>query len=394
MKRRLAALVLCILLVFQLAAPSVRAVDRVYFTAVGSYVLPLSDNTMPFWSGGYVYVASSIFTGTGRESLNVSQVLDSGLEWVVLYSGSGGRSLTFNLSANCALDNDGTAYYPGAILRNGTVFVPARTVSQYFNLSYSVIEVEQGSMVWLRQAGYNVSDKLYANAAQYQLDTVYTDYIRAKEEAGKGGSATAPTTPAAPAKPDVPEKPEEDPAEELNGKKIALCFTAENAIGMADVLKSGGAGGAFFFTPEEMEAQGEILRRIAAAGHSIGILVEALDPDRGVAEQLEAGNAALFRATCGKTRLACVKNGGTQSLQLARGMGFRCLQPQVDRSGHALRSEAGVQQLLQRVASRGGDTAVWLGEDVSLLGLRGFLSSVSDAGGACVAYSEIGIEAG
>ena len=67
MKRRAAALLLCFLLAFWLSLPPVHAADRVYFTAVGSYVLPLSDNTMPFWSGGYVYIASSIFTGAARE---------------------------------------------------------------------------------------------------------------------------------------------------------------------------------------------------------------------------------------------------------------------------------------------------------------------------------------
>ncbi len=73
MKRRAAALLFCLLLVFQLSLPPARAAERVYFTAVGSYVLPLSDNTMPFWSGGYVYIPSSIFTGAAREALGISQ---------------------------------------------------------------------------------------------------------------------------------------------------------------------------------------------------------------------------------------------------------------------------------------------------------------------------------
>ena len=179
MKRRAAALLLGLLLVLQLALPPVRAEERVYFTAVGGYVLPLSDNTMPFWSGGYVYIASSIFTGSAREALGISQVFNSDQGRLVLYSG--GRSLTYTLSANCALDNDGGAYYPGAIQRNGTVFVPANTVSRYFDLVYSVIEVEHGSMVWLRQQDYKVSDKLYADAARYSMNSIYADYIRAKE---------------------------------------------------------------------------------------------------------------------------------------------------------------------------------------------------------------------
>ena len=379
--RRLTALLFCVLLLLQMSLPPVRAAERVYFTAVGSYVLPLSDNTMPFWSGGYVYVPSSIFTGTGRESLNVSQVLDSSLEWVVLYSGTGGRSLTFNLSSNCALDNNGTAYYPGAILRNGVMFVPANTVSRYFDLVYSVIEVERGSMVWLRPPSYNASDKLYANAAQYQLNTVYADYIRAKE-------TVPPPKENTPAAPSRPSSGEADPAAELDGKRIALCLTAEDAATMADVLTVYDAGAAFFFTPEEMAEQGETLRRITAAGQNIGILADAADPERTVAEQLEAGNAALFQATCGKTRLARIENGGGQALQTAGELGFRCLQPDVVRSGQPLWTASGVSVLLQRLASHPGDAAVWLGDGVSPAGLRAFLSAVQEAGGACAAYYE------
>lgn len=382
MRRRAAALILCVLLVFQLSLSPARAADRVYFTAVGSYVLPLSDNTMPFWSGGYIYIASSIFTGTAREHLGVSQVFNSGQGRLVLYSG--GRSLTFDLSDNRAVDSDGGAHYPGAIQRNGTVFVPANTVSQYFELVYSMIEAKQGSMVWLRQPGYNLSDKLYADAAQYQLDTVYADYIRAKESTPPVGSAA----PSAPVRPSVPSVGE-DPAAELSGKRIALCLRGgDAAVSLADALASYDAGAALFFTPEEMERQGEALRRMTAAGLGIGILVNSGDPERTVEEQLEAGNAALFRATCGKTRLAYIQNGGSQALQAAGDAGFRCLQPAVDRSGYALRNAAGAQALVQRLAGRRGDAAVWLGNDVSSVGLRAFLAAAREAGGECVTYTE------
>nr|WP_326209833.1 hypothetical protein [uncultured Oscillibacter sp.] len=383
MKRR-AALILGLLLVFQLALPPARAAERVYFTAVGSYVLPLSDNTMPFWSGGYVYIASSIFTGTGRESLGISQVLNSDQGRLVLYSG--GRSLTYTLSANCALDNDGAAYYPGAIQRNGTVFVPANTVSRYFDLVYSVIEVEHGSMVWLRQPSYGASDKLYADAARYTMRSIYADYIRAKESARPEGGS-----PGENANPSVPSGSQE-PAAGLEGKRIALCLQAgSDASLMADALESYGAGAAFFFTPEEMERQGGTLRRLTAQGQGIGILADADHPDRTVAEQLEAGNAALFRATCGKTRLAYVRGGGAQALQAAGEAGFRCLQPELDRSGYDLRSASGAQELVRRLAAWRGDAAVWLGDGASPAGLRSFLSAAREAGGVCAAYREAGL---
>lgn len=386
MKRRVAALIFCVLLAFQLSLPPARAADRVYFTAAGSYIMPLSDNTMPFWSGGYVYIASSIFTGTGRESLNVSQVLDSNMEWVVLYSGSSGRSLTFNLADNRALDNAGMVYYPGAILRNGTIFVPARTVSQYFNLSYSVIEVEQGSLVWLRPQWYNTSDKIYADAARYSLNTVYADYIRAKESAQPGGGSSGTSS-----RPNSSSGEPDPSAGSLEGKRIALCLEGGNAAAMADVLSNFDAGAAFFFTPEEMEGQGDVLRRLTAAGLGVGILADANHPERTVAEQLEAGNAALFRATCGKTRLAYVQNGGPQSLQAAQELGFRCLRPEVDRSGQSLRNLSDAQALVQRLAARRGDAAVWLGDGAGPAGLRSFLSAVREAGGECPAYTELGL---
>ncbi len=386
MKRRAAALLVCLLLAFQLSLPPARAEDKVFFTAAGSYILPLSDGTMPFWSGGYLYIASSIFTGAAREALGVSRVLDSGQEWVVLYSGNGGRSLTFNLSDSYALDNSDNPYYPGAIRRNGTVFVPASTVSRYFDLSYSVIQVDRGSMVWLRQAGYGLSDKLFADAAQYSMNSVYSDYLRAKGAApGEGGSPEGTVRPALPAG-------EQEPSAGLEGKRVALCLRGgSDASSMADVLAAQGAGAAFFFTPEEMERQGGTLRRLAAQGQSVGVLADAGDSERSVAEQLEAGNAALCRASCGKTRLAYIQGGGPQDLQSAAEAGFRCLRPDMDRSGNPLRSASGAQELVRRLAARGGNAAVWLGDAANPAGLRAFLAAAGEAGGICAAYRETGL---
>lgn len=380
MKRRAAAFILCLLLAFQLSLPPVRAAERVYFTAAGSYILPLSDNTMPFWSGGYVYIPSSIFTGAGREALGVSQVYNSEQGRLVLY---GGRSLIYDLNTNSVQDENGTAYYPGAIRRGGTVFVPASTVSRYFDLLYSVIEVDQGSLVWLRQPNYGVSDKMYADAAQYTVNSIYADYVRAKEEAGPEGG-----TPGGAGRPNEPSGPQEG----LEGKRIALCLQAgSDAAQMADALESYHAGAALFFTPEEMERQGGTLRRLIAQGQSVGILVDAADPDRTVEEQLEAGNAALLRATCGKTRLVYLLNGGPQAVQEAERAGCRCLRPDLDRSKYALRGASGAQELIQRLAARRGNAAVWLGDGVSPTGLRAFLAAAREAGGTCAAYTEVGL---
>ena len=84
MRRKLAALLLCLLLVFQLSpVPSGGGGDGVFHRSQQK-LLTLSDDTMPFWSGGYLYVPSTIFTGVGRD-LGVSYYPNIARQTVLLY---------------------------------------------------------------------------------------------------------------------------------------------------------------------------------------------------------------------------------------------------------------------------------------------------------------------
>lgn len=107
MKKRWAAGVLCILLLFQLSAP-VRAARSVYFVAAEESVLPLTDTAMPFWSNGYLYVAASVFT-----SLGVSVINNTAKSMTVLEKDR--RALLFDWKRGIAQDSSGTIYTPGTI---------------------------------------------------------------------------------------------------------------------------------------------------------------------------------------------------------------------------------------------------------------------------------------
>ena len=205
-KRRWAALVLCLLLVFQTAALPADAAESVYFVAAGNEVLPLSDDTMPFWSGGYLYIAASTFSGTSRKALGVSY-MGSG-QTAVLYNNSGDRSLIFDLDKDYTQDREGNISYPGALRRGGVVFVPAYLVARYFKLLYSVLDVENGYLVWIRQPSFNMTDKQFANAAEYPCAISYAEYIK-KKKTSSGTSAV------------------EDPTgTEIDGKSVSLCLEA------------------------------------------------------------------------------------------------------------------------------------------------------------------------
>lgn len=375
MRKRAAALALCALLVFRLAVPPAEAAEEdVYFIAVQEYVLPLSDGTMPFWYGGYLYIPSTIFTGVVRDALDISQTYNSAQKRVVLYTGlrSGGRSILFDLGKNYAYDKDGNSYYPGAILRGGVPYVPASVVAKVFDLQYSITEVNHGHLVWLRFPSFGLSDRDFANAASFSMAECYNTYRRSKEETrDPAGDA------------------ETGSGVEIEGRSIYLCLEAgDTTEALLDVLDRYGAQAAFFCTADFLREHGDLLRRMAATGQSVGILADAADPSRTVEEQLEEGNRALALATCGKTRLAMIQNGNDQALQAARDAGYCCVTPDIDRTGYDLRSGANAASLLKRVSAYRGDVSVWLGGTADAAGLRAFLLAAGDADGRCLALTE------
>ena len=165
MKKRWAAGILCILLLFQLSSP-VQAAGKVYFVAAEESVLPLSDASMPFWHGGYLYVAASVFTSLGASVINNTA---KGL--MVLEKER--RALLFDRNKGTVQDSSGTSYAPGAVQSGGTVFVPASMVAGFFGLQYSVTDVPNGTLVWLRSPDFGMSIRSFANAATYSMEERY-----------------------------------------------------------------------------------------------------------------------------------------------------------------------------------------------------------------------------
>lgn len=383
MRKRIAAGILCVLMVFQLSAPpSAKAADYMYFVAVGENILPLSDKTMPFWSGGYLYIASSIITGSVRDILDISCIRNQNQKRLVLYSVKDAESLFFEWEKDYATDKEGNVYRPGAIYKNGEVFVPAALVARLFGLQYNVTAVStvvdgetvKGDLVWLRQPGHILSASVFADAASSgAIPERYADYMKTKRAQEV----------------EIEVVPPPEGGVEVEGKRIYLCLTAgDDTAAMLNQLDRYQAQAAFFCTPEFMEKNGDLLRRMTATGQGIGILVDADDPDRTVLEQLTAGNQALEEATFGKTRLVRVRNGEEQDFQTVREAGYRFLKPDLDRSGYHLQGVSNANSLLRRISDQRDDVTVWLADTANLSGLRAFLSAVGNAEGQCLAWTE------
>lgn len=305
MRRKLAALLLCLLLVFQLSPVPSGAAETVYFTAVNKNVLTLSDDTMPFWSGGYLYVPSTIFTGVGRD-LGVSYYPNIARQTVLLYvDKTVYSSLVFDLNKDYAIDNEGNLYFQKPIQRGGVIFLPISLIARCFGLLYSTVEVDRGYLVWVRNPDMDMEERYFADAAKSRMDYEYNQYLRNQS-----------------AEEDI--APEETEPSTVTGQRIYLCVEAadpERVKSLLDILDRYDAHAAFYCTEAFLREGGDLLRRMTATGQAIGLAVDAA-ADRPVTEQLETGNRLLSQAASVKTRLAWIENAGEESVSAAEAAGF------------------------------------------------------------------------
>ena len=372
MRRKLAALLLCLLLVFQMSAVPSEAAGTVYFTAVNKNVLSLSDATMPFWSGGYLYVPSTIFTGVGRD-LGVSYYPNIAKQTVLLYvDDTIYSSLVFDLNKDYAIDNEGNMYFQKPIQRGGVIFLPISLIARCFGLLYSTVEVDRGYLVWVRTPDMDLEERYFADAARSRMDYEYSQYLRNQ------GTAAEETV------------PEQSEPSVVTGQRIYLSMEAAESAAVSsllDTLDRYDAQAAFYCTAGFLEEAGDLLRRMSAAGQAIGLIADAAD-DRPVTEQLEAGNRLLSQAASVKTRLAWIRNATAEAVAEAEAAGFCCLTPDLDRSAYPLSSTGAADTLFQRVTSRSGAVTVWLGDGANAAGLGSFLSAAEAADDRCLAMTE------
>lgn len=372
--KKLWALLLCLLLIAQLGISPASAAGDVYFVAAGSSVLPLKDSTMPFWSGGYLYVPSTMFSDNVWRALDVSAIVTD-KDKLILHSQ--GRPLIFERGKPYAKDSGSNRYVPGAVERNGITFVPAYLVADFFNLQYSAIPVPRGYLVWLRKPGFGLTDQYFADAAYSNMEDVYKQYLKDKEKAKKP----------------VVEEEEEillpEPEPLTAGKRIYLCLEAGEGTGaLLDELSRRRSGAAFFCTLEVLREQGDLLRRMAASGQSIGILARSGHPEYTISQQLSLGNEALEEATCSRTRLVYIKGGSEEDRRSAENNGFYCLSPNLDRDQYSLKSVSNADALMKRISGKRGSVSVWLGDSVDSAGLRAFLQTAERTDSRCIALSE------
>lgn len=352
--KRITCLLLAALMLCTLTPLPAGADDTVYFTAVNDQLLPLNDETMPFWSGGLLYVAH---TDPIYSELGISCSLSIDNQLVVVYKRR--KVIWCELTTNTIYDNDDIyTFYPGkAIVRGSLVFLPVETLCAAFGMSYSYNKVTNGYLVRLKNDSVTLSDATFLDAAGQAMATRYAQYVRSH----------APSDPD-PAQTDDPPAPSNDPGTVgdpvVPERTVNFAIEATESASCAAVLTMLTTSRVTFLVrPETARADGDLLRRLTASGHALALYVDGAE---AALAEVEAGNAAIWAAANRKTRLVYAENASSETEQALREAGYCPLRFAL-RFGESLPTAARITSSVTAAAdANGGRCRALLGTDFAI----------------------------
>lgn len=303
--KRLLSLLLSVLMLCTLLPPRASAAPTLYFTAVNDRMCDLSDETMPFWQNGLLYVAGA--TVDGPDDLGIRYSYNQEKSVAILYKGQ--RVLYCDLTAGTMENNRTGEQYAGSpIVRSGMVFFPITALAKMFDLKYSSTKIAYGYLLRIRDDNAVLSDEYFIDAATDPIQKRYAQYERAHAAAEQENKT--------PAQVETPVRRDDLTVYLLlpaaNGSMLTqLLSTLENYQSHATLL----------LTPELLESVGDGVRRAAATGNAVALCISAGTADEALA-QIERGNDALWRAASLRTRLVYLESADKTLRAAVVGAGY------------------------------------------------------------------------
>lgn len=372
--RRLGALVCALALTLTLTTTRTGAVlSGVYFTVVNDDPLELNQETMPFLSGGQIYVSNAIFSGIYGKSLGVSCAYSSVKQTATLFNIR--TALFFDLANQTTTDNRGNTYSERAVVKGNYVFFPLSILTRVFDLTYSYTSTSTVPVIRIKSNSVVLDDATFFDAASGFLANSYAAYEK---------EVTSVTTPTV-------TDPDEDEPVVYEGQQIYLLFTVSEAEGtrtLLDILDRYGASAAFLMTAQQMEEEQDLLREITGRGHALGIL--PTEDGGPVTDQLERANDALWAAARMRTRLVWLVRGLSGGRTAVERAGYCVMRSTADYSRSPLTSNSRAENLYSHISGISSRShIIYLGQDSSnTAGLSSLLSSLSDIHCRLLAYRE------
>lgn len=304
-RKRLLSLLLSVLMLCTLLPPRASAAPTLYFTAVNDRMCDLSDETMPFWQNGLLYVAGA--TVDGPDDLGIRYSYNQEKSVAILYKGQ--RVLYCDLTAGTMENNrTGEKYTGSPIVRSGMVFFPITALAKMFDLKYSSTKIAYGYLLRIRDDNAVLSDEYFIDAATDPIQKRYAQYERAHAAAEQENET--------PAQIETPVRRDD--------LTVYLLLPAANGFMLTQLLstlENYQSHATLLLTPELPESAGDGVRRAAATGNAVALRIDAATAAEALA-QIERGNDALWRAASLRTRLVYLESADKTLRAAVVGAGY------------------------------------------------------------------------
>lgn len=289
MKRKTFILMLCVCLLFcTLSGPFAQAGSDVCFIAVNDdHLIDLSY--MPYFSGGVTYVPYWVFTDY---DFSIYYSYFSETSTAMLYNSN--RQIFFDMKNGTTYDDrDNTYTTAKAVMRNGTVYVPATFICNFFGgMACSYISGgDYGDIVRIKDASFVLSDIDFLRAASELMQKRYESYI---------ASTAIQSEP-------LPQTTEE-PLPDKEGTKAYLSFTGLPSDTVLAALKRYNAGACFFLTAGDVESAPDLVRSLDCEGYMLGVLCS----DDAMSDY-ETVSSLIYETAHVKTLLVTAMDGSSEA---------------------------------------------------------------------------------
>ena len=187
------------------------------------------------------------------------------------------ETLSFSTAEGYVYDQNLNSYSTPAYEMNGTVYVPVKLCCAKFGFTYSSLTL-QGENVLRVADGSAQSDSAFIAAHTKVIENTIDNYKGSTSGSDRSNNTNTNPAPAKPVDNDTIEIPK---VEEKPAKKPVRVYLAyygapnENTAAVLDNLHDAGRQAAFFLPTDTSEWDDDLVRRIAAEGHTVAFLLQA-----------------------------------------------------------------------------------------------------------------------
>lgn len=291
-KKRLLAAALCALTLLGFAVPASGAGSTVYLMAVNEKVLDTTVENMPAVMGGVLYVPYTMLSiRDSGINLGVSSLYSTTRRTLLVSNGQIG--VVFDIQTNTAQDLQGNPVSARAMVRNSMIFMPIDWLCSYFGtISCSRVRTPYGTLIRVTNGAVVLRDLDFVDAAGGQLEEKQRNYLAS---IAPPPDTPAPTSPPGPVNPGPSGEPSAPP---LQAEVLLALRWGEQGAEMAAQLEGRGERALILFPWDSLKDNDDAVRRAAAAGHTVGLLLTGETAEDCLAQGLEGRRWLAEIARC------------------------------------------------------------------------------------------------